>query len=66
MVLTVSSPALFAASGSIDCRVGVVLMAGTAVGGYAGAQIAVESGDVWVRRPFGAVVLASAAKLRLS
>jgi uncharacterized membrane protein YfcA len=41
-------------------------MAGTAVGGYAGAQIAVESGDVWVRRPFGAVVLASAAKLRLS
>jgi uncharacterized membrane protein YfcA len=66
IVLTVSSLALFAASGIIDYRMGVVLMAGTAVGGYLGAHIAVKSGDTWVRRLFALVVLASATRLLFS
>jgi hypothetical protein len=63
LVLTVASFALFAASGIVDYRLGVVLLAGTAVGGYFGTHIAVRSGDVWVRRLFAVVVLASAARL---
>jgi uncharacterized membrane protein YfcA len=63
MVLTVSSLTLFAAGGIIDYRIGLVLMAGTAVGGYLGAHIAIRSGEVWVRRLFALVVLASAARL---
>lgn len=66
MVLTVSSLVLFAASGIIDYRMGIVLMAGTAVGGYLGAHIAIQSGELWVRRLFAVVVLASAARLLFS
>ena len=63
MVLTLSSLTLFAAGGIIDYRIGLVLMAGTAVGGYLGAHIAIRSGEVWVRRLFALVVLASGARL---
>jgi len=63
LVLTLASLFVFAGSGIIDFRSGVVLMAGNAVGGYVGAHIAVRSGDRWVRRLFGVVVLASAARL---
>jgi uncharacterized membrane protein YfcA len=63
MVLTVASLTVFAAGGIIDYRIGLVLMAGTAVGGYLGAHIAVRSGEVWVRRLFALVVVASGARL---
>ena len=46
--------------------VGVVLLAGTSVGGYLGAHIAISSGEVWVRRLFAVVVVASAARLLLA
>jgi uncharacterized membrane protein YfcA len=62
-VLTHSSLAVFAGSGIVDYPSGLALMAGNAVGGYVGAHIAVRSGDRWVRRLFGVVVLASAARL---
>jgi uncharacterized membrane protein YfcA len=41
-------------------------MAGTAVGGYLGAHIAIKSGERWVRRLFAAVVIGAGAKLLLS
>jgi uncharacterized membrane protein YfcA len=63
LVLTVSSLVLFAAGGIVDYRLGLVLMAGTAVGGYLGAHVAVRSGDRWVRRLFAVVVVASAVRL---
>ena len=62
-VLTLSSLIVFAAHGIIDYRTGLVLMAGTAVGGYLGAHIATRSGDVWVRRLFALVVVISGARL---
>jgi uncharacterized membrane protein YfcA len=40
-------------------------MAGTAVGGYLGAHIAVRNGELWVRRLFVVVVLISASRLLL-
>jgi uncharacterized membrane protein YfcA len=63
IVLTLSALVLFAAGGLIDYRIGAVLMAGTAVGGYVGAHVAIQSGDRWVRRLFAVVVLASALRL---
>lgn len=65
MVLTLSSLTLFAANEIIDYGVGLVLMAGTAVGGYLGAHVAIKSGDRWVRRVFAVVVIASATRLLL-
>lgn len=66
LVLTLGSLTLFATSGIVDYRMGLVLMAGTAVGGYIGAHVAVTSGDRWVRRVFAVVVVASAARLLFS
>lgn len=63
LVLTVSSLVVFAASGIVDYRTGLVLLAGTAVGGYLGAHMAVIRGDRWVRYVFAGVVLASALSL---
>lgn len=62
-VLTISSLIVFAAHGIIDYRTGLVLMAGTAVGGTLGARIAIRSGDVRVRRLFALVVVISGARL---
>ena len=58
LCLTLASTAVFGASGIVDVRVGLVLMAGTAVGGYLGAHLAVRAGDRWVRRLFALVVVA--------
>ena len=63
LVLTVSSSILFAMKGLIDYRVGLVLMAGTAVGGYLGASLAVRSGELWIRRAFALAVCLAAARL---
>jgi uncharacterized membrane protein YfcA len=65
LILTLSSLILFAASGIIDYRLGLVLMAGTAIGGYVGAHIAITRGDRWVRGLLALIVLASGARLLL-
>ncbi len=65
MVLSLSSLAIFAQAGIVDLRLGLVLLAGTAVGGVLGAHLAIRSGDVWVRRLFAVVVAASALRLLL-
>ena len=66
MLLTLASVALFAANGIIDYRIGLVLMGGTAVGGYLGAHIALRAGERWVRRLFAVVVVASGLRLLLA
>jgi uncharacterized protein len=63
LVLSVSSSLVFAVNGLIDYRVGLVLMAGTAVGGHLGASIAVRSGEIWIRRAFALAVCLAAARL---
>ncbi len=63
LVLSLSSSILFAAKGLIDYRVGLVLMAGTAAGGYLGASIAVRSGEIWIRRAFALAVCLASARL---
>lgn len=66
LVLSLASLGVFAADGIIDYRLGAALMAGTLVGGYLGAHIAIASGDRWVRRVFAGVVLVSAIRLLLA
>lgn len=63
IILTVSSTILFASHGIIDYTYGLALMAGTAVGGYVGAYIAIRSGERWVRRLFAVLVIIVAVKL---
>ena len=63
IALAASSSLLFAAHGLIDYRMGLVLLAGTAVGGFLGARIAVRRGDAWVRRLFALAVLGIALSL---
>ena len=63
LVLTISTVVLFAANDIIDYPVAIALLVGTLVGGYVGAHTAVTKGDVWIRRLFAVVVLASALRL---
>lgn len=63
LVLTLVSLAVFMSEGIVDYERGLVLMAGAAVGGHLAAMLATRRGEVWVRRVFAVVVLASAVRL---
>jgi uncharacterized membrane protein YfcA len=63
VVMVGLSLAIFALSGIVEWIPGFALMAGTAVGSYAGAGHAIKKGDGWVRGLFVVVALASAIKL---
>lgn len=65
LALTLSSLLLFAFGGIIDYRFGTALLAGTAVGGYLGAHLAITRGDRWVRRVLAVIVLVSGVRLLL-
>jgi len=65
LLATVASLVLFAAADLVDYAHGIVLLAGTAVGGFAGAHLALAGGDRWVRRVFAVVVVAAALRLLL-
>ncbi|MCB1691527.1 MAG: sulfite exporter TauE/SafE family protein [Pseudomonadales bacterium] len=56
---------IFGYNDAIDWWVGVVLMAGKFLGGYAGSLAAVRVGNTWIRRLFILVVLVSAILLNL-
>ena len=60
---TLSGSLFLVGRGIVDWGFGFVLLAGTAVGGWIGAHLAVTRGDRWVRRVFAGVVVASAARL---
>lgn len=54
---------IFMFSGIVNYEVGLVLLAGMAVGGYLGAHVAIRKGNRFVRLMFSLVVIASALKL---
>jgi hypothetical protein len=64
-VLSISSLAIFAFSGIIDYRIGLVLLIGMAIGGYIGAHAALKKGDLWVKRLFVLFVIIFGVKLLL-
>ncbi len=65
LVLSISSIVIFALKGIIDYKIGVILLAGMAMGGYIGAHVAVSKGSAWVKGLFAILVLVAALKLIL-
>lgn len=63
VAMSVTTAAIYGLGGFIDWAAAAALFLGMAIGGQFGATIAVRSGNVWVRRVFALVVLASAVKL---
>lgn len=63
IVITSTAIAVFALNDLINYFYGFFMLAGMALGGYAGAHTAVSKGDRWVKYIFSIVVLASAVKL---
>lgn len=63
LFLLVPSILLFASHHLIQYEVGLVLMAGTAVGGYVGAHFAISKGMKWIKPLFVLVVIISSIKL---
>ena len=63
LVLSISSLALFALHGIIDYEIGIVLLAGMALGGYIGAHFALKKGNKWIKGLFAVIVIISGIKL---
>ncbi|MBU0975256.1 MAG: sulfite exporter TauE/SafE family protein [Patescibacteria group bacterium] len=62
-VLSISSLVIFANNGLIDYQKGIFLLIGMTIGGYLGAHIALQKGDVWIKRLFAVVIIVSGIKL---
>jgi hypothetical protein len=61
--MSIVSFIIFAIHGLIDYRLGITLMIGMILGGYAGAHTAIKKGNRWVKMVFIFIVIASAVKL---
>ncbi|MDP2860319.1 MAG: sulfite exporter TauE/SafE family protein [bacterium] len=61
--LSISSLVIFANKGIINYKMGVVMLAGMAIGGYMGAHIVLKRGNVWLKRLFLFFVIISVIKL---
>jgi len=61
--LSISSLVIFAIKGIIDYKVGIVMLAGMVIGGDIGARIAIEKGNIWLKRLFVLFVFISVVKL---
>ncbi len=62
-LLSVFSLIIYTHGGIVDYKNGVALLIGMSTGGYLGAHIALKKGEVWIRRLFVAVVIASCIRL---
>ena len=63
LVLSASSLVIFALNGIIDYEIGIILLIGMAIGGYAGAHLALKKGELWVKSLFVLFVIILGAKL---
>jgi uncharacterized membrane protein YfcA len=63
LVLSLSSLVVFARSGIIDYKSGIVLLVGMAIGGYVGARVAIQKGDAWIKYLFIVFVVVAGVKL---
>lgn len=63
LLLALSSVTIFAMHGLIDYQTGMILLAGTATGGYIGAHVAILKGARWLKGLFAIVVLVAALRL---
>ncbi len=63
LLIVITSSFVFFQNNLINLEVGMVLMAGMAIGGYVGAHFAIKKGDTWVKNLTSIVVLLIAIKL---
>ena len=63
IAISIISLIVFGMNGLIDIFMGIAMFSGTAIGGYAGAHIAVKKGNKWMKALLGAIVVLSAIKL---
>lgn len=63
LVLTVTSVTIFAVHGLVDYATGIVVLVGTAAGGYAGAHFAIQTGARWLKVLFAVMVAVASIKL---
>lgn len=63
LLYTIPALAIFVASGEVDWLLGMILAAGTALGGIIGTRITVKGGDQWIRWIAAIAVVAITAKL---
>ncbi len=63
LLLCLSSLVIFMLRGIVDYKNGVILLIGMTIGGYIGAHVALKKGDLWMKRLFVPVVIASCIKL---
>ena len=63
LILYLSSLIIFALNGIIDYKIGTVLLAGMAIGGYLGAHLALKKGNKWIKGLFAVVVIISGIRL---
>ncbi len=63
LIYTIAALAVFAFTGNVNWRFGLVLAAGNALGGWWGAHFAVKGGEKFIRIVLGAGILLIALKL---
>lgn len=66
LVLAISSVLIFALHGLIDYTIGIVVLLGTAAGGYIGAHFATRTDSRWLKVLFAVMVSAAGIKLLFS
>lgn len=63
LIISVISTLIFAFQGIVKYDYGLILLAGSLIGGYAGAHFAVKKGDKFIKALFVVLIVVSAIKL---
>jgi hypothetical protein len=63
LVITITSLISFAYYGMIDYGMGLIIMVGSAIGGYLGAHTAIKKGKTWVKKIFILLIIIMALKV---
>ncbi|QQS38384.1 sulfite exporter TauE/SafE family protein [Candidatus Woesebacteria bacterium] len=63
--LSVVSLVIFANNNFIDYKMGAVLFLGMTIGGYIGTHVAINKGDIWIKKLFYLLVAITVLKLLL-
>jgi uncharacterized membrane protein YfcA len=58
-----TSSIIFAINGLIDYKIGLIMIAGSIIGGWIGAHVSITKGDHWVKRLFIAMIVIIALSL---
>jgi hypothetical protein len=63
LIMNILSLLIFHFNGIIDWKYGLIMAAGTAIGGYCGTIFSIKKGELWIRRMVLATILVMTIKL---